>query len=270
MKLLFEHDNQERWIDVPFHPAEITFEQFCDFRQKEASVDEETPPEEYLVNKRDSVKILVKGDVDCLPPSIKGDDVIQMIGEDHRYKIRIGDELSIVRVYAHIINVIQEWKPEKIPQTFQFTAGKNKFIIRSEEAARVMLDAPITTGEVIETLEYQRRASALMESKPKDIGNIDFNLGLSELSVLVRKEGEELPAKRKDRDKFIERRKRIFRNVPLDTILAIRFFFLNSLLDYGKTLGSSSSGREVLKAKKERRRKRKGISISELRKQERW
>lgn len=233
MTLLFEIDNEEQRIDVPLHPSEIPFSDFCDFRgaenaywdiNKEADPDDPEPVNALLR----ALKCVVSGDLDKLPFSIPGDDFQDLV--DTGFQVQVGVELSILRVYAHFVVMVQDYKPESIPETFRLKWHGKKYIVKSGEAARVLTNRPLTTGETIEALEYQRRAGKAAELKPGEMGNIEFTLGLTEFAILVRKIGEKLPIERKDLDRFINQRQRLFKNLPLDKVIDLRFFLLNALV----------------------------------------
>lgn len=244
-------DGSEEAINVPMHPREISFSRFCDFRNARATFeDAELDPQEYAAQLTAGLNHLVPGiRVAGIPFTLDEDWDKDLV--DGGYFIKVGDQLSILRIYAHIVNVVNSYQPEEVPDIFRFTHQGQDFEIQRRRAADAMLGR--TTGEMIETLEYQRRATLLMESERKDVGNLDFELGLTELAILVRQPGEELPADKPSRDAFIEKRRRLFASVDLETIIGIRFFFLSSLLasrttpttaTFGKVLRVATPGGE--------------------------
>lgn len=263
MILIFQVDNERCSIDVPMHPSEIPFSNFCDFKggenaywdiNKEAEQDA-TEPVNALLN---ALKCVVSGDLEKLPFSIPNDDFQTLI--DTKYQIKVGDELSILRVYAHFVVMIQEYKPDSIPEIFKLRWLGKKYMVKSGEAARVLAGRPLTTGEAIEVLEYQRRAGKAAELKPGEQGNIEFTLGLTEFAILVRKPGERLPKERKDIDRFITQRQRLFKNLPLDKVIDLRFFLLNALVKSSLTRITGSSGTDLRAVAGQKQRTRKGNS----------
>jgi hypothetical protein len=106
-----------------------------------------------------------------------------------------------------------------------------------------MMNLSMTTGEVFECLEYQRRNKERREQHPTEVGNLEFSLGLSEFAILVRQPGEKLPSNKSQRRRFIERRREFFADLQLDKVLDVRFFFLRSLLRFGTIPSTSISGR---------------------------
>lgn len=247
MTTFFEQDGNIYQVDIPFTVAAITFNSFCDFRSAEqAYLNEESPIEERLENYDKALRYLAPGDIDRLPTAAPGEELQDLIDEEYFIPVKPGHELTKDRIYAHIIKLIQEYKPDRIPRTFEFKHHGKKFRIRSEEAARVLASDPISTGETIEVLEYQRRAARQMEENPGESGNIEFNLGLTEFSILVKQPGERLPSGRRQRLHFLNQRKELFKDLDMATVLDVRYFFLNALLRYGRTRFTSPFGKALL------------------------
>ncbi len=252
MKLIFETDGQYK-IDVPFEVNAITFEGFCDFRSDEylyLSAHSESEPVENFLLLQQAVQHIVKGDVLALPLIHDKTDA-QLIDTD--YTLQLDEPISLLRLYAHLLTVIRNYQPVEIPTTFKFKWGKKDFVIQQVPAARVLLGNPITLGEVLETLEYQRRAATYMEATPKEVGNISFNLGLTEFAILVKQAGELLPSNKAERRQFIESRKKLFATLPLNLVLDIRFFLTNSLLIHGQTLPTNSFGKVAQAVKRSKK-----------------
>ena len=83
---------------------------------------------------------------------------------------------------------------------------------------------PMTVGEAITLLEFDRVAKKKLDNDYN--ANIDFNLGLEQLAVIMRKEGEQLPIDPAERTLFIDQRKKEVSSAPLWLVLNIRFFFI--------------------------------------------
>ena len=147
---------------------------------------------------------------------------------DRKYRIKAGDELSILRLYVHILTIIREFKPTKIPRSYVLSKDGKTFVIGAKAAAEMLLGksgGSVATGEALEILEYQRRYALALKNKPLEVGNLDFTLGLTEFAILVRQNGERLPWEKGDLDRFIQERREFFKDLPLDEVLSIRFFF---------------------------------------------
>lgn len=243
MKVVFETDGQIKNIDIPFSVEEIRFSDFCDFRQAEkvffdaVKTGDETA---FLLAAVDMIKKLCRGDVDEIAFN-EGREMYNDLVE-REYRIQPGDELTIIRIYAHLTVLINEYKPAEIPVEFSMKWLGSNYTINRKEAARVLFKMPISTGEFVEIMEIRRKAEAAMESGTLDVGNIEFTLGLSEFAILVRKKGEKLPSDKNKLTQFIRNRSEIFKNLPLSDVLSARFFFINLLIEYAVTPITSFSG----------------------------
>lgn len=243
MKVWFEHDGDLMTIELPMHPAAVTFEQFCDFRTAEQEFLNAKKPAGRIAGFDKAIAIMAPGDIDKIPVALEGETVTDLIEANYQVDLEAGHELTKDRIYAHMIVMINNYKPERIPETFTFKWKKKTFKIQSGRVARVLTGRDMTTGEAIEVLEYQRRAAEATEHTPTEVGNIEFNLGLTEFAIMIRQPGEELPAGRKDRIRFLNQRKELFKTLPLDQVLDIRHFFLNALLRSVTTPSTSLSGK---------------------------
>lgn len=255
MKAVIETGGERYSIELPQSLQEIKFQQFCEFREleqafwkeNESSVDEDgkvTDAEsEALVYLKleEAIKVFSGDGIECVPVSIEGDNFQSMI--DSGYRLKIGDEVSLLRYYAHIVGLINGYKPEKIPQTFEWTSSKGQtYKVKQQEAARAIYSTAMTAGEAITVLEYQRRAGLAEKKQLTEIGNIEFSLGLTEVAILLRRPGERLPADKRKRDHFLEKRREIFADITLDVVMSLRFFLLNSLLVYATIRNTNFSG----------------------------
>lgn len=250
MKVIYEDANNElKAIDLFYHVKERTFEQFCDFKNKEVEFwrvarsenpSEEVDPREAL---RRALVEIIPGNYD-LPYNSNGERLIDL--QENGYLVNPGDELTLIRLYAHALNVINSFVPDKIPETFKFKHKGKSFEIESKPAARMLTGMAFTAGEAIEVLEYMKRAQEALKKNPSQEGNIDFALGLTEIAILVRQKGERLPAERPRLEKFIALRREFFKSLSLDVVLSMRFFFLNILLSLGTIPTSGPFGKMFL------------------------
>lgn len=244
--------------DIPMSVHERTFENFCDFKGAKAKLDEIDEGEVFSPNDLiDILKHMVTGDLTKLP--LGADVDIEQLLESN-YTITIDDltnqvEISLWRLFAHVVNVIKSYVPESVPETFKLNFKGNNFLIKKRRVVTNMLQAPYTTGEIIEAREYQRIAEHNVSEVPKESGNIDFNLGLAEMAILVRQPGEELPSSKSKLTKFIDERKKLFRHMPLNHVLDLRFFFIYSLLSYESSQEPNSFGKGHQKFKVRKQRK---------------
>ncbi len=251
----FEVDNEIHHFKIPL-VSEIKFSDFCDFRDGEAKyVAYEGPPAESDLLLRKALQNVITGDLHKLPAHNPGDDLKAML--EKKYQLTIGDHISLERLYISLVSLVNQYEPDHIPEVFRMKWKGQDFEIKKAPVARVITNKPITTGEAIEVLEFQRRAGDRSKTSPLGSGNVDFNLGLREMAILVRKKDEELPSSRGTRRKFIQDRMNLFKDLPLDTILSIRFFFISALLNYSRKKHFTTSGMVGQGVKKRRKAKRK-------------
>lgn len=268
MRIWFDEKGGTHFIDVPFHPIEITFEQFCDFKTHEAKYfeanrisNEEARPgrtgkrAEAAKHFIETVAKVVKGDIEHIPFNVpEGEDVTALFGT---YTVRPGDELSITRLYAHVVNTINSYRPDSIEKHFSVKLEGTEYHLVGN-ATEIVAGTAYTAGEVFETLEYQRRGAIHVERAPAEIGNIEFNLGLTEAAILLRKKGERLPSNETERRRFINERKQVFARATLDTILDLRFFLANTLVQAATTKRINTFGKAPLARSRRRKAKPKG------------
>ena len=268
MRLYFTVDEEVCMIDLPLDVSERTFGDWCDFRTAESKYHKsnaEEPPESEIPIIRfiDCLRTLVPGEIDKIPLTVNADDDDFDELRETGYLIGLDEEISLTRIYAHLLNLVKQYVPATIPDAvFTLTWPKlaaDKYMIKSSKAARILRNRSLTTGEAIEILDYRRRADVSIAAVPDEIGNTEFTLGLSELAILLRRPFEKLPSGRRDLDRFINERRRLFRDIPLNYILDIRFFLIAALLKFDPTKDSGSFGTDLRvskSAKKARLRKR--------------
>lgn len=253
MILYYQIDDKLKSIDLPLSVDDIgLFDTFCDFRAaehryfkaNESAGDEDSAPIALLL---EAVGVIVKGDLASLPMAVDGDEFVELI--ESEYMVKPGDDLSLLRVYAHVVNVINLYRPETIPETFTIKRSRfpwlkaERFEVQSQPAARVIDGRVITTGEAVELLEYQRLADQKIDAAPGEIGNIEFTLGLTEVALLMRQPGESLPSSPRKLKGFLNDRKKQFKKLPLSVILSLRFFLIAALLKLKTTHDSGSFGK---------------------------
>lgn len=264
MKLYYHLDGEEHAIDIPMSVHEISFADFCDFRTDEhryfqyvRDKDQEAAVTAFV----EALSTIVKGDLSNLPIALHAKEFDERT--EARKLLMPGDDLTLNSIYAHLHILINTYTPESIPKHFELTHDGEQYKVTSGKAAAMLSNTPLTTGEVLETLEYQRRSYSAKDQAKIATGNIDFTLGLTEFSILVRKPGEKLP-KGKKLERFIAERQELFKTLPLNLVFDLRFFLINSLLEYGQSRRTNSSlkgrkrpAKHAPKRKAKPRRKRK-------------
>jgi len=112
-----------------------------------------------------------------------------------------------------------------------------------QRAAKYLTMDASGTGEMIEVLEYQRLAKNAKDEKKFSFGALDFNFGLQQLAVMMRKKGEALPWNRSELEIFVSQRKELFsKKVTCEDVHKLRFFLTSSFRTWNKTQGINSSG----------------------------
>jgi hypothetical protein len=270
MVVILNEEGTEK-LNVPLHVGEILWADWCDFQQKEIEYFEARDNEDV----RDSIIKMMEAvmticDIPGEPFSVK--DLPYSIDEndakliDQGYFLGFGEEVSVLRLYAHLVTMVTGYKPEKLDSdNFKIQVGEEVFCIDQERAGKTMAMDGVTTGEAIEILEFQRIAREGLRAKRVDFGNMDFTLGLKSLAVLVRKPGEELPFNRQECDFFLNNRMNVFKDVvTVEEVLTLRFFLINSYLIYQTTQSTRFSSKgfrrkvqnpQVKQKSKEKRRR---------------
>jgi len=234
-------------INIPFHPGQMTYGQFIDFKKEEEFYhnlnvdDKEMSVEEHLIS---AVSHIV-GDCSDIPFNIKGDSIRSMI--DSSFMLLPGKEVSVMRIYAHIINLMNNFKLELsegknlIDRSYCVEYEGEKYYIDPDSLDRNFgYERPFKTGEVLEAKSLERELnnlSKLRTANPiKDMdGGIEFGLDMKILAIIMRKKGEKLPVQYRERKRFLTERAKLFSGLPMDVVLGVRFFFQSTLEGYVKT-----------------------------------
>lgn len=247
-------------INLPLTAHEVQWEVFCDFKDQEqeyfkAQEDEDSQAAIIAITR---ALAYVYGDwILDLPFTL--DEPIDKLFLDG-FTVTLGDDLSIMRLYAHLNTIINTFKPETLKdKVFKLVISGEEYQLDQLKAAKFLTLEGVTTGEAIEVLEFRRIAEKNLEEKKFALGSMDFTLGLRELAILVRKKGEALPWNRKYLEAFLNSRMEIFRGVTAGEVLTLRFFLINSYLLWlqNQTINSSGTARPI--KVQELRRKKPGI-----------
>lgn len=220
MTLICLQEGKEYRFDIPFSSSDVTFSNFLDFRAAD---------QRYLTSDGDSVfermieciGTVASGDWDMLPVYLEGDESIQK-----NYTIEIGIELSIVRVYSHLRTIMSEDDDnDKISNDTKILYKGDEYIVHT------YFNSSMTAGEFIETLELERTVGPSIQKGDPD-GILEFQLGLRQMAILLRKPGEKLPSRKGDRDKWIKDRAKYLEELPLSVVVQVRHFFFRSMTEY--------------------------------------
>lgn len=217
---------------LPTHASEITFSDYCDFRTHDrAFLNLEQPSRHRDAHLLAAAGVFVPEGLDKLPAYRSTDTAT------------ITEELSAESVYLHMVQVINAYTPTDTPLRATVTAKGEVFVSEWEDVQAAILNRPLTTGEVLTTLEYQRLAADRVVQNVANEGNIDFTLGTHELATLVRREGEVLPLDKRERERMIAQRAKMWGEVDLATVLDLRHFFLRACLQPKRTRALRTFGK---------------------------
>jgi hypothetical protein len=221
-------------INIPMHVDEIKYSEFLNFKMYEEEFFN-APAEEKPAALVDLVKNIYEVDVTDLPFGSPEEDYSE-------YFINLGDDLTVMRLYHHYINLINTFNPD-IKNTYEIKYKGQKFYLDAMGIMKSLEGAAYTAGEVITVCEYQRVLSKKTDSID-DSAAMSMKLGLIEMAVLLRKKGEKLPSRQSERETFISNRAKFFSELSMDKVLAVRFFLLDILKAYVRTTDISSSGKD--------------------------
>ena len=271
MTLLTNIDGENHELPLPLDASEWHFGQFCDFRayenrfhQVNARVESEALDSKIAERAMaEALEKVVGPIIHELPVGLPGDDIAALFNEN--YRITIGTELSQTRIYAHLASiavaceanseeVLEKYPLDTLPYCLKIELQGRQFKVLRDRTARVLSGQPLTTGEAIECHEYRRRYS---EERPKIKGfeqpdrasALDYTLGLTEVAILLRRFGEQLPADDGARDRWLNRRRDLLRDIDLQTVQAIRFFPVAALLRFARG-GNTNSSPKALRAER--------------------
>lgn len=233
-------------LEIPFSIDDISFADFCDFKAKETLFFEALKGDDH--DAADAVMILievveqvVKGDLSDIPFAVDGENVLDLMQSD--FVFNFDDELSITRIYAHIITLLKRVDIENLDngKEIRIKNGEHEYVLDSVRAVRLMTETNVTAGEMLETLEFQKRFFGNSEkANLNDVTNLDFELGLTEVAILCRKEGEKLPWRKAEFDNWLQKRIHEIKDIPLSDVLRIRFFLLDSLTNFVQTANTDT------------------------------
>ena len=232
----------EHWIiSVPFHVSDIRFSDFCDFKMYEKMYFDAGRKNEIAEQKRaliQCVKCLITATSQketkitdlFLELEYEGAAVETLVG----FVFNSDSDCSIVKLYAHLVTVINNYTPEKCKELT--THGSTFYLQGTAIKKSIMQDEnnPLTSGEIIELLELQKGMDGLKTGEFAHDANINFSLGLREMAILYRKENELLPLEKEKIENFIQERSKMFGEVTLNYIFDLAFFFQTFLMECQK------------------------------------
>ena len=243
-------------IDIPFDLSERTVNQHADFKAREqdylkACVEGNEKPDDEDVTIQinqallETVQQIAFGDLSKLKMSHVEDDVQSMF--ENGYHLNPTQEPSILRIYTHYVTMVKEYKPSRMEMTYsvkwwadQEKTKQETYWIENNEAMRLFDQKAYTSGEVIVLQEWRRRIKNQVQQKGDPEGNLALTMDQTDLAILLRKQGEKLPVNQNKRRRWLNKRKRVFNDFPLDELLRVRFFLINIGVAYAKLQTTAS------------------------------
>lgn len=240
-------------LEIPFHASEVLWSVWSDFKIKENEYFEAAgKQDEEGVSKpdvRDATIALVEAVQTICGEGVKslkfsiGEDEYKLI--DTGYVLQMGQEVTILKLYAHLITVIDKFVPTDLKNVFRIKIGNAVFQIDKSRAASLFAFDSLSVGEAIEILEFMRVGREAVKLKRVSLGNMDFSMGLRQVATILRKPGEDLPWNKKELEDFLDRRCQVFEpHVTAEQILTLRFFLINSFIESKTTLDINFSSKD--------------------------
>lgn len=226
-------------ILIPSEVGEITFEDYCDFKEMEEkyfvsneSGDKVIDPDLSIDFLLDALAILVKGPIQQITDLGTNTDTLK--------------DFSVFGIYNYLIGLINGYTPQELPIDFGFSWKGKWYMLDSTATYKLLTGIQPTTVEAITLLELGRLSDI---KKTRGMDSTEFNLGLEHVAVLCRLPGEQLPIKREERIKFIDHRKILFSGIPMTVALDLRFFLaytLKNLSEIAFTKISSTKNKRLV------------------------
>lgn len=238
-------------LDIPFDLSERTVNHHANFKAHEqvylkACIEGNEKPDDIEVTDQinaafiDTVGQVVFGDLSKVPHVHIEDDIQAMF--EHGYTLTPLDEPSIMRLYTHYVTLCNRYEPGRVELTYSIDwwtdekqTEKTTYWIENNEAARLHDQKAYTSGEVILVQEWRRRIKNAIQQKGDPEGNLALTMDQTDLALLLRKNGEAIPANQGKRRLWLNKRKRVFNDFPLDELFRIRFFLIAIGIQQAKT-----------------------------------
>lgn len=140
---------------------------------------------------------------------------------------------SLRTLYGYILNLCGQYAPQLMtPETAGFEYKGERFtipVIAQNVLGGLPILPTVSVLEAIEAFEIQRLTANMIDETGDENGSFRFTYYLRLLSIICRKEGEELPISESEREKFFTERSLFFREIPAEIALNVDFF-LSSIL----------------------------------------
>lgn len=162
-------------------PETITYSQAIDFNIKERKfffANKEGRVQDAEAAITEAVSILVKGDLSEIPYDIDNDEDSEYLEKGGFYSINIGDEISILRLYAHLLTEINSHQTT-LPTTlvkFDFEYKGDRYFISPERSERLLLARLLSSCEKeIDPVKTMKRIASAKKYKIGEVLEVKEN-----------------------------------------------------------------------------------------------
>jgi hypothetical protein len=241
ISIRYAYDDKETVFKVPTDVSEVTFSQFLDFRKEwdkyAALEDEEEKAGKALRHLLKAVSYVVEGDLSILPFGDGKKDYTQAFREGTAFDI--GEELTVIGLYAYISHLIGGYKPEERDISKDYTCEHNSttYYLTPDRARRMMSGISYTVGEVMEVEEADRMYRVAKKQQGDPDGTFEFTATLRSMAILLRPDGHVLPWREVDLERYVEQQSEKFQDLTMDVVLDVRFFLRSTLIDLATKAG---------------------------------
>lgn len=228
-----EKDQQVKQLSEPEYLLN-SFKMFLTMIQLGAHL--ERPEMLEVLNK--SIAAIIPEPLNDIPITTPDDDLSDLLQNGVDWMD--GQDLSLCRLTCYLCNLFRNYISiiPPIGQNYSCEYKGETYYVQPEKLLRLEgINLPtvghahrkFTTDEVNEFTEYQRIFDKKIETKGDPDGALEFQMNLTQLAILLRKDGERLPSARNERRQWIHQRSAHFKDLPMSIVYEVRTFFLRTL-----------------------------------------
>lgn len=225
-------DGQIISLDIPYHTANISFGEYLDFISADEEFVHKQNGKEAEEAARKAVGVIIGGDLDIIPFY---DEISESDKLNSGELLGIDSTVSILTLYAHLVFLLKQYVPSELVSLKRFPLnykGEEFHVIGKEFIKGVNFEMPLTAGEAVAISELRDFFSKKQKEDQNITNDLLFTLGLHEMAILLRKEGEDIPSDVVARRAFLDERGKYFKDLPMDVVLDLRFFLTNIIQIY--------------------------------------
>jgi hypothetical protein len=239
IKVTFINDDGEPVeIGIPYSLDEITLSEYYDFLIAQAQmfkeIDEAREQGDILTLDRQAA-LLLDACLNIVPEAhlFRFDENFRL-DQAEQCLIQENMDVTLNVLFVHILTIIQIYEPSN--NNLRFEHNGEVYKVDPQDLYTVYTGDHRTAGEFIWVKEFQRQLEAENKKRnPYDDGNMSFRFNLYTVSLLARKEGEELPYKESELREFLFKRSKELKDIRASVALDIAFFLrdmIESLLKH--------------------------------------